>query len=207
MAKIRTLIYGDSNTWGYSKGGARYSTNKQWPNILQKLLGEDYEITQDGLGGRTAGNLDEAKPYRNGLDHFEVALHSSSPLDCVIIALGINDVKNKYNCSAEQIAANLAHYAKMLKSFSQKSQSRSKSNIIFLGEQLNANERISAENLETLKNVYKILQESGYKVIIPPNIERIEDGIHYSAQGQQQVAEIVTQELPIVIENIEGENL
>ena len=56
MKKI--LIYGDSNTWGDNFFlGKRIDDDKQWANILQKKLGSEYKVIQEGLPGRIAGNF------------------------------------------------------------------------------------------------------------------------------------------------------
>ena len=56
MKKI--LIYGDSNVWGDNFiTRKRISDELQWSNILQKELGNDYKILQEGLPGRVAGSL------------------------------------------------------------------------------------------------------------------------------------------------------
>ena len=65
MKKI--LIYGDSNTWGDNFFlGKRIDDDKQWANILQKKLGSEYKVIQEGLPGRIAGNFDIEEPYKNG---------------------------------------------------------------------------------------------------------------------------------------------
>ena len=62
MKKI--LIYGDSNTWGDNFIlGKRIEDEKQWPNILQRKLGSEYKILQEGLPGRLAGNEETLKTY------------------------------------------------------------------------------------------------------------------------------------------------
>ena len=72
------LCYGDSNLRGTIPGPAldkmglikpRYPQNKRWTGILQKNLGEEYNVIEEGIGGRTT-TLDEifpGRPYRNGL--------------------------------------------------------------------------------------------------------------------------------------------
>ena len=47
---MRILCYGDSNTWGYISGTdhERYIEDR-WTRILQKNLGEDFEIIEEGL--------------------------------------------------------------------------------------------------------------------------------------------------------------
>jgi len=110
----RILCYGDSNTWGQSDHDTRYPEGDQWPLALQRHLGEDYHIIQEGLGGRNAGNFETAELYRNGQDPFEVIYRSASPVDVLIVSLGTNDLKTKYARSAGQIATDLWWYERMV---------------------------------------------------------------------------------------------
>ncbi|HSH08787.1 MAG TPA: hypothetical protein VK995_00250 [Oceanipulchritudo sp.] len=49
------MCFGDSNTWGASPkiGGGRYDRQTRWPGVLQRELGEDYYVIEEGLPGRT----------------------------------------------------------------------------------------------------------------------------------------------------------
>jgi len=39
------LCFGDSNTWGYSpEDGTRFPPDVRWTGVLQKSLGNDYQI-------------------------------------------------------------------------------------------------------------------------------------------------------------------
>jgi len=102
------LCFGDSNTWGYSpQDGSRHSPNVRWTGVLQKTLGHDYRIIEEGLNGRTTfvnEEGDEARPLRSGSDVLQIILESHRPLDFVIIMLGTNDLKVEFNLSAEEIA-------------------------------------------------------------------------------------------------------
>lgn len=55
MEEIRILCYGDSNTWGYISGSdhQRYGNNERWTKILAKLLGNSFEVIEEGLNSRT----------------------------------------------------------------------------------------------------------------------------------------------------------
>lgn len=116
MQPGRILIYGDSNVWGdrgFSENGVllgRYATKQQWPNILQQLLGDEYDIIQAGLCGRTAGEYAEQAPYLGGKIGYEIALREASPVEGVIIALGVNDAQNE-SASSKQIVADLQWYS------------------------------------------------------------------------------------------------
>ncbi|MGC9312243.1 MAG: SGNH/GDSL hydrolase family protein [Sediminispirochaetaceae bacterium] len=101
----RILCYGDSNTWGYIPGsGERYPEEVRWPTRLQKLLGGDYRIIEEGLNGRTTVVDDPIQPYRCGLEYLRPCLLSHMPLDLVIIMLGTNDTKRRFSLSASEIA-------------------------------------------------------------------------------------------------------
>ena len=48
------LCYGDSNTYGLMPDSPdRYPRDVRWTGILQKKLGEDYYVIEEGLSGRT----------------------------------------------------------------------------------------------------------------------------------------------------------
>ena len=90
---IKILCYGDSNTWGQNPSEERYPSNVRWTGVLQNLLGEDYEIIEEGLGGRTTIFDRPEKPGRNGKIYFLPCIKTHNPIDIVILALGTNDFK------------------------------------------------------------------------------------------------------------------
>ena len=48
------LCYGDSNTFGYNpKNCSRYDDNTRWTAILQKNLGKEYKVINEGMPNRT----------------------------------------------------------------------------------------------------------------------------------------------------------
>jgi lysophospholipase L1-like esterase len=109
------LCYGDSNTWGQNDDknyAGRYASNVRWTGKLQALLGDEYYIIEEGLGGRTT-NLEHpnpAKQSRNGLTYFGPCLDSHSPVDVIIIMLGTNDLKVHYQRPISEVAAALKLY-------------------------------------------------------------------------------------------------
>ncbi len=99
------LCYGDSNTWGYNPATKeRYSKEERWTGILQKELGENYEIIEEGLNGRTTVWDDPIEGYKNGKKYLIPCLESHHPIDLVIIMLGTNDLKKRFSLSAFDIA-------------------------------------------------------------------------------------------------------
>ena len=105
---MNILCFGDSNTWGYSpQDGSRHSPDVRWTGVLQKSLGANYRVIEEGLNGRTTfinEEGDEARPLRSGSDVLQVILESHRPLDFVTIMLGTNDLKLEFNLTVEQIA-------------------------------------------------------------------------------------------------------
>lgn len=88
------LCYGDSNTWGYNpENGTRYPADIRWPGILQKELGTDYEVIENGIGGRSSVWDNPFFPGHNGKEGLIYALLSARPIDLMIIMLGTNDLK------------------------------------------------------------------------------------------------------------------
>ena len=99
------LCFGDSNTWGYSPiDGTRYPLDIRWTGVLQKSLGADYRIIEEGLNGRTTFINEDERPLRSGSDVLQIILESHRPLDFVTIMLGTNDLKLEFNLTVEQIA-------------------------------------------------------------------------------------------------------
>ena len=92
--KCRILCYGDSNTWGYIPGSdhKRYSKQERWTGILSEMLGDSYEVIEEGLNSRTLISNDtrSGKEGRNGFDYLLPCLDSHDPIDLVIIMLGTN---------------------------------------------------------------------------------------------------------------------
>jgi lysophospholipase L1-like esterase len=99
------LCFGDSNTWGYEPLVARrYPTDVRWTGVLQKSLGSDYRVIEEGLNGRTTFISEDERPLRSGSDVLPILLESHRPLDLAIIMLGTNDLKLEFNLTVAEIA-------------------------------------------------------------------------------------------------------
>lgn len=85
--------YGDSNTWGYEASTEdRLQRWRRWPGVMQRELGDDVHVIEEGLNGRTTVFEDPFEPGRNGMAHLPVVLKTHAPLDLVVIWLGTNDL-------------------------------------------------------------------------------------------------------------------
>ena len=73
---INILCFGDSNTFGTNPKGGRHSWNTRWPGRLQVLLGPEYYVIEEGMGGRTTVWDDPLEPGRCGIQALPMALQS-----------------------------------------------------------------------------------------------------------------------------------
>lgn len=107
----KILCFGDSLTYGSDHiNNTRLDVSKRWTGILQKMLGDTYEIVEEGLGGRTTELDDPKRVGRNGLSYFIGACASHIPLDLIVLFLGTNDLKEKFNRTPHQIASSFRKY-------------------------------------------------------------------------------------------------
>lgn len=114
---VRVLVYGDSNVWGWNPDSTpeqfmRYTAAQRWSGKLGSLLGEKYLVMEVGLNGRNTGI--EGTGMLNGLEHLPVALAAHSPLDLVVICLGVNDFQAQYGRSAQDVAAGVDKLVKLV---------------------------------------------------------------------------------------------
>ncbi len=112
------VCFGDSNTYGYNpENGGRYDENIRWPKVLAKLLGEDFEIFEEGQNGRTIANAD---PWEGGtkcgMDYVLPMLETKRP-DILIIMLGSNDLKTKFSLPAADIAGSLQNMLMKIRAY------------------------------------------------------------------------------------------
>lgn len=112
--KFRILCYGDSNTWGYISGTdhQRHSKSERWTGVLQEMLGEKYEVIEEGLNSRTLISIDKrcGKEGRSGAEYLLPCLDSHDPIDLVIIMLGTNELKTEFYRNPKEIGEIFEEY-------------------------------------------------------------------------------------------------
>ena len=108
--KKHILCIGDSNTHGLctdpsenADHGSRYNEEERWTCLLQKALGEEYLVIEEGQSGRTCVYEDPAMDSVNLLPVLHALLNSHEPLDLLILMLGTNDAKKKFGTDAKKI--------------------------------------------------------------------------------------------------------
>ncbi len=109
--KKHIVCLGDSNTHGYcadpndcADHGNRFNENERWTCLLQKNLGDDYLVLEEGLGGRTTCFTDPLHECMDALTYINPCLMSHEPVDLLIIMLGTNDGKDRFHVTPHEIA-------------------------------------------------------------------------------------------------------
>lgn len=111
------FVYGDSNSYGAppmtERGvGGRMPAPQRWPSVMAAALGPAWQLTVEALPGRTTVHDDPVDgAHRNGLTVLPAVLHSHGPQEMVIIMLGTNDLKMRFNVPAIDIALSVGRLA------------------------------------------------------------------------------------------------
>lgn len=112
--KKHIVCFGDSNTHGYcadpidcADGGNRFNEDERWTCLLQKFLGDEYLVIEEGLSGRTTVYNDPYHKGLSGLDSIAPCLLTHEPVDLLIIMLGTNDTKARFHANAPCISLGL----------------------------------------------------------------------------------------------------
>jgi lysophospholipase L1-like esterase len=116
---VKTIVcYGDSNTWGYDPATRlRFPPDVRWTGVLQRELGTEYRVVEEGLNGRTTNLDDPIELQRNGRTSLLPVLESQYPFDLVTIMLGTNDLKARFHRSASDIAESAVQLARLARGF------------------------------------------------------------------------------------------
>ncbi|MDL2217462.1 GDSL-type esterase/lipase family protein [Christensenellaceae bacterium OttesenSCG-928-M15] len=110
--KRHIVCLGDSNTHGYCADPMdcsdhallRFNEEERWPCLLQKALGEEYLVIEEGLSGRTTVFPDPLYEGLDALSYIRPCLKSHEPVSLLILMLGTNDTKERFGASAACIA-------------------------------------------------------------------------------------------------------
>jgi lysophospholipase L1-like esterase len=198
----RILCFGDSNTWGQTPNHTgRYRVNVRWPGVLQDILGLDYEVIEEGLGGRTTLYDDPKKEARNGKDYLIPCLLSHNPLDVVILFLGTNDLKDRFNQTTIDIANSMQILINIVKSYGKNKDSASPRIIIIAPsipdiKHVHEDYKNMSNRVEGLSAEFKKIADSEKVdfVDLASNVKSSSiDGLHLEEGAHVKIAELVVQ--------------
>jgi lysophospholipase L1-like esterase len=202
---LRILCYGDSNTWGYIPGsGERFSPDIRWTGLLQKNLGNSYEIIEEGLNARTTILDDPKHEGKNGAIYLKPCLQTHYPLNVVILMLGTNDLKERFNRTPQQITEGIEKLVSII--FDIDSNYNHKPKIILMSppivdESVNGvKDKYSGaeEKSKQLGELYKSVAEKNNlefidlaKYVIPSKT----DGYHLEPDVHKKIAELIVEKI------------
>lgn len=208
MKKTRISCCGDSITFGLMAT----SEEKSYPSVLQKLLGDEFEVSNFGRSGATVIDdfdvvPDRYSPY-DKTEEYKKSL-ASSP-DIVILMLGMND-GNPTHCFNEQNGGPISDYyinfyeeilVKLIKTY----QNLSTKPKVYLGRTTHMKRTVENGHEEFYvkyfnENLAKILdvQEKIAKEMNVPFVDTragmedegfYRDGCHMTDEGYQKLAKI-----------------
>ena len=105
MATI--VCFGDSNTWGcppfdvIALPPTRYPKLVRWTKVMERELGDDVDVVEEGLSGRTTVYDDAIEgAHKNGMRTLPAVIETNVPLELLIIMLGTNDFKIQFGATA-----------------------------------------------------------------------------------------------------------
>jgi len=114
MGQRTILCYGDSNTHGTMPmdtldNMGRFGRTERWPGVLASELGAGFHVIEEGLPGRTTVHPDPVLGvHKNGLAVLPAVLESHAPVDLVVLMLGTNDLKHRFQLPPVEIAESAA---------------------------------------------------------------------------------------------------
>jgi lysophospholipase L1-like esterase len=204
----RILCYGDSNTWGYIPAlGKRHPVGVRWTSLLQEKLGNNYEIIEEGLNSRTT-DLDDPKHIgKNGLAYFRPCLETHDPIDLIILMLGTNDMKERFNREPLRIAEGIEKLLHAVKQFAEEEETQMPKIILvsppiidetvesvkekYMGGGEKSKQLASLYKQIALKNGCKYIDVS--KVVFPSK----KDGYHLEQEQHKIIADLL---YPLILE-------
>ena len=193
------LVYGDSNTWGQMAYKGRYPYEQRWTTLLQRQLGSEFEVISSGISGRTAGDYAGSEKRHRGQDAFEYAYLSSYPYAMIVIALGTNDLQQKYGTEAQDIFEALTWYAEMiteLQSYDKVKFGRETNPKVLFVLPPNFDVTKSVERSETKRReLIQKFNTSELVYVVVNDLEMSDDGIHFSAADHKKIANKVSEKV------------
>ena len=206
MEKKRIICFGDSNTWGYDPvSGSRYDENTRWTMRMQQILGEGYQVIEEGQNGRTIACEDPWEwGNKKGMDYILPMVESHVPFDTLIIMLGSNDLKRKFHLPAGDIAGSLQNMLMQLRGFLKYKCGDANPRIlivspIYIGEDIKNSPfaeffdcEYALENSKRLAFWYKLVADQFdcefFDAATVAEAGKV-DSLHLSAEGHKKLAE------------------
>ena len=204
---MNIFIYGDSNTWGYVPNINGYSKDavaRQYPQetIWWNRLTLKHNLTVNGVCGRAINNENPWLKGRNATTTILSDLQGENP-DLIIVFLGTNDQKSRYNLSAQEIAQQMSMFINIIESVSD-------AKIMLISPaQIKEGNKITdkfyagaQEKGQPLDKYYEQLaQENDYLFVSGVDLEAGEDGEHLTPVSHYTLGKRVEREIESFLQN------
>ena len=198
------LCYGDSNTYGLMPDSPdRYPRDVRWTGILQKKLGEDYYVIEEGLSGRTTLWDDPIEEHKNGKKYLLPCLDSHKPVDLVILMLGTNDLLENPDFTAADVAKRMERFLKRMMEEAGLASRKMRLRLVAPPAMQEGQWVDRPELLTESRNLGKEYKRTAARLGIAFTdaseweIPTIYDGVHFTEEGHRIFAENMRKELNI----------
>ncbi len=191
-----------------------YDRTVRWPAVMQQVLGNEYNIIEEGHCGRTTVFDDPEVPGRNGSRVLNSILTTHAPLDMIIIMLGTNDLKDCYQASISAITEGLAKLTEIIithESF------QSKHPLILIIAPPPLAETADNEIKESFRGAKEKSHSLGREIVeffndtpvFTVNTDKHiqssnRDGIHLEAEDQIKLGKLIAEEVKLIFFDIFG---
>ena len=198
----KVLCFGDSNTFGFIPGsGKRYDKNTRWSGILAQLAAEKFEIIEAGCNNRTAFTDNPAGFEQTGYKVLPTLLKKD--LDCVILAIGVNDLQIFYNPTLEEIENGMRRLVDIVREQCPKAEiilvspARLTDNIFNGYFRAMFDKRSIEKSLHLAKIYEEIAAEKDCSFIDWDKIVKVspKDGLHLEPEAHKKIAEAMFESL------------
>ncbi len=217
MEKIRILCFGDSNTWGAIPGeDGRFPPSIRWTGLLQTKLGDRFSILEEGLCGRTvatkSASLDDdgegLEYFYHGANYFYPCILSHDPLDLIVVMLGTNDLKDKFENSVEEISRDLERY--YIELIEKKTNFLTNKPLFLIVSPVAMNEESDYvramfsngnKKLAEIEKIYQSIADKHGAHFISAFDEKYlgDDGLHFGVNGHALFAEALTKKIQTIL--------
>lgn len=220
----RIMVYGDSNAFGWAKNEQgtvyRLPADVRWADKMGKLLGKDYEVIVEALGGRTT-NIDcgiKSGPGivpgagMDGAAYLPAALASHMPLDMVVIWLGTNDLMVQHNRNGFDVAMGIGQLVSIVKNggWQQRTGYAVPKVLVVCPSKVDAKQGKNkarfagaVKSVETMQKLLPAMAKAGdfYYYDINPVVPygQAPDEIHYSPENHAAIAKAMAKEVKNIL--------
>ena len=193
MKKI--ICYGDSNTFGFNTAdNSRFDENTRWTSVLQKKLGTEYEVINEGMCDRTGFVINPKGFIFSAPKHFPELILQTGDIDILILWVGTNDLQFKYDLTIHQFENGLEKLIVMAKDNVRRiilippvilSDNVLEGNFNF---QFNSTSIVKSKKVgkiyRKLSNLYGLDYFDLNNFVKPSNV----DGLHYDSEGHNIIS-------------------